>query len=461
MPKVRLNERSIRREAPKTGQIELWDDITPGFGLRIAAGGARTYFVMRRVSGKLVRRTIGKAPPAGSTAGAPLPEGVFWPAEARKLARERLAEMESGIDSGRRKGKATSADADPNSFKAVADAYLSDKLRGGGANLKSKSELERKLAKDLADWHRRPISEIRGRDIRELIREKAQQSPVAANRLLSFIKRVFRWAASEEYIDADPAAAVAKPSQEQARKRYLETQEIRWFWRACDAIGDPVGRMFQVALLTGQRRGEVAGMRRSELGELEYKTPDPRTGRSVVRLGAAWLLPQARTKRGVDHSVPLSPMTLALIQGAPELFYRKTPKSEPTLYDHIFASGAAGDQAVSGWPKFKRRLDEQIGREIAKEADEAFDPERHRIPDWHIHDLRATAATFMETRLDVPTRVVSRILNHAEGDGRSMTARYVRHTWDAEAADALNKWAELVSQIAGLNVVMLGEEHVK
>jgi integrase len=455
MSKVRLNEKSIRRPAPASGQIELWDDITPGFGLRISAGGARTYFVMKRLNGKLVRRTVGRAPQPSATAGAKLPEGVYWPSEARKHARDRLADLEIGTDPGlRRKSPALRAPAAPEAasgtFKATADAYLADKLKGGGAHLRSRAELERKLKVDLVAWHARPIASIKGREIREMVREKAQTSPISANRLLSFIKRVFRWAASEDIIDADPAASVSKPGDENQRTRYLDEREIGLFWRACDKMGDPAGRMFQLALLTAQRRGEVAGLLRSELGKLSYKVRAPDGKKERVVEGDAWLLPAERTKRGVPHTVPLSPLALELISGAPKLAARGK------VFDHVFASGARGDQPVTGWSRFKARLDDFIGREIAKDADEPYDLERHSLPAWHLHDLRATAATFMETRLDVPRRVVSRVLNHAEGDGKSMTARYVRHNWDGEAADALNRWAELVARIAGLNVVKLG-----
>ncbi len=457
MPKVRLNEKSIRRPAPPAGQVELWDDITPGFGLRIAAGGSRTYFVMKRINGKLVRRTVGKAPQPHVSPGANLPEGFYWPADARRVARERLGEMESGIDPGRlKKAKPMpQTGADPNSFRSVAEAYLSDKLKGGGANLRSRRELERKLKVDLAAWHDHPIATIRGRDIRELVREKAQESPIAANRLLSFVKRVFRWAAAEEYIDADPAVAISKPAGEVSRKRYLDEREIRCFWRACDKLGDPAGRLFQLALVTGQRRGEIAGLRRSELGKLEYRIVDPDTGKQKVVTGDAWLLPADRTKRKVDHTVPLSPMALKLIEGAPQLYGRVSANDELILYDHVLASGANGDQPISGWSRFKARLDELIGREIAEEAGEEYERSKHSLPEWHVHDLRATAATFMETRLDVPSQVISRILNHAEGDGRSMTARYVRHTYDREAAEALDNWAGHLAQIVGLNVVDL------
>jgi integrase len=449
MAKVTLNDKSVRREAPATGQIELWDKTVPGFGLRISYKGARTYFVMKRVNGKLARRTVGVAPPLGVMHGAELREGEYWPADARRQARVMLEGMARGIDPKPAKSTA-SAPVDDLSFKAIADKYLADKLQGGGADLKSRAELERKLKTDLKDWHSRPIAEIKGREIRELIRSKAQDSPISANRLLSFVKRVFRWAASQDYIDADPAAAIDKPGKESSRDRYLTEDEIRLFWRAADKIGDPAGRLFKLALVTAQRRGEVAGLRRSELGKLEYRTQDKTTGKDVLTTGRAWLLPADRTKRGVAHTVPLSPLAAKLIDGAPKLKIGKTES------DHVFPSGARGDQPISGWSRYKARLDEQIGRLMAEDAKEEYDPERHTLAPWHIHDLRATAATFMEMdRLGVPRPVISRILNHSEGDGRSMTARYTRHKWDKEAADALNLWADELAKIAGLNVVKL------
>ena len=416
---------------------------------------------MGRVDGRLIRRTVGQCPPPTAHKDAPLAKGEYWPGEAREIARRMLAEIGRGIDPGVLVKPATAmvepapSGRGPDSFKAVAERYLADKLAGGGAGLRSRAELERKLKTDLQPWHDRPIGDLRGRDIRDLVREKAQISPVAANRLLSFVKRVFRWAVSQDYIDADPAASVRKPGLETARRRYLDEREIRLFWQACDKLDDPAGRLFQLALVTGQRRGEVAGLRRSELGALEYKVSDPATGKSTTTPGRAWLLPAARMKRGQDHTVPLSPLACDLIDGAPRL-----ATVEGAVFDCVLASGARGDQPVTGWSKYRSRLDTLIGREIAKEAGEPYDPERHVLPAWHIHDLRATCATFMETRLDVPSKVVSRVLHHAEGDGKSVTARYVRHTWDKEAADALDAWAALLSRIVGRNVVKLeGRPH--
>src|SRR3954469_9238293 len=98
MAKITINEKVARRPAPAAGQTELWDSLLPGFGLRIAAGGARTYFVMKRLKGKLVRRSVGKHPALHLTRDDPLGPDECWPADAREKARRMLADLARGID---------------------------------------------------------------------------------------------------------------------------------------------------------------------------------------------------------------------------------------------------------------------------------------------------------------------------------------------------------------------------
>ncbi len=449
---ARLTDKLARSPAPAEGQIEFRDDVLSGYGLRISAGGSRTYFVMVRANGRLVRRTVGKAIGPSDVSS---PSGIKE-ADARRKATALINQLRTGDDPGatRRARKAAPAAGENyarGTFGWVAERYLADTLESGGALLKSKGELERKLKVDLVDWHARPIGDIKGREIRELVREKAQTSPVSANRLLSFIKRVFRWAAGQDYVETDPAAGVDKPGRESARDRYLSEDEVRLFWKSSGKLPEPLGRLVRMMLITGQRRGEVAGMLFSELGQIDYRTKDER-GKDVITTGAAWMIPAARTKRGVAHTVPLSTLATEIIEGVTRL------EVGGRLFDHVFPSGRRGDQAFSGWSGLKERLDEEIGKIIAEEASEEFTAEKHRIPDWHLHDLRATTATHMEMpRLAVPRQVISRILNHSEGDGRSMTARYTRHSWDKEAADALEAWSAELLRIVGKNVIALSE----
>ena len=82
------------------------------------------------------------------------------------------------------------------------------------------------------------------------------------------------------------------------RQRVLSDAEIREVWAAAEAVGGPYGAFVKMLLLTGQRRNEVAGMRRSEIED------------------AVWTVPAERMKSGRRHEVPLSEATLAVIKAA-------------------------------------------------------------------------------------------------------------------------------------------------
>jgi integrase len=452
---------NVFRRAPPGKTMEFYDLHTPSLTLRVGARGG-SYLVVFRVKGEQSqrRRKIGE-PRRPEEPDIP---GRITLADARAKAQRIVADARAGISPEQREAEAQAAAAaeaaakrrtQAATLRAVAADYFADKLDGGGYHLRSRPELERKVRVDLAGWLDRPIAEIKRKEIRELVRAKAQVAPASANRLLSLIKVLMAWAvAQEDLLDADPAHGIVKPAPEGERDRYLSDAEIALFWRGCEALGDPAGRIFKLALVLGQRRGEVAGMLRSELGELPYTTRGA-DGRERSATARAWLLPASRVKRNVAHTVPLSTLAISLIDGAPK---PTDPDGEEIEgFDHIMASGRRGDQPVSGWSRYKRQLDEAIGRLIAKDAGEPYDPERHCLPEWHVHDLRATCATGMEEALKVPRPVVSRILNHAEGaEGRgSMTARYVRHKLDAEALDALERWGEHLAKLTGENVVAL------
>jgi integrase len=416
----------------------LTDTLLPGFGLRISKRAATYVVVTRDRSGSQIRRRLGTTRDITPTQARERARGVIEDAQSGSgLSVKGATRRASNPSSG--KATAPTSMAKPHSFKWVADTYLADGLRGGGARLKSNTELARKVTKDLAEWHDRPIGSITRREIDTLIRRKAQVSPVAANRLMAFVRRLFRWATQRFIIDANPAADLEMPAEEQTRERRLTDEEIRLVWKACDRLGDPMGRLIKVALATGQRRGEVAGLRRSELGELEV--PDRATGQ--VMRARAWLIPAERTKAARAHAVPLTPLVAQLLDGAPRI------QHEGKDCDHVFASGRRGDQPPNGWSKLKKSLDLEIGRVLAQEAGEEFDPAVHKFADdWTIHDLRRTAADAMEA-MGVDIIVVKRVLNHAAGKG--ITGVYARYRYDAEAAEALRLWADRLERVTGAN----------
>lgn len=437
MAKVRITDKTLRRPLPVSGQEELWDDLVPGFGLRLSAGGSRTYFVMRRLNGKLVRRTVGKVAPA---ADGPLGKDELRLPQAREKARAMIEALGRGQDP-EPKPTAPTPGTGLKTFGQVAEAYLKDTSRRGAGKLASKAELQRKLDKDLTLWKDRPISELTKTDVVELIVSKREQAEVASNRLLALVKRIFGWAAAHDLIPGNPAAYV-EGTKESERSRVLNLDELALIWGGAEKLGAPYGPLVQVLMLTAQRRNEVAEMALSEVQ------------------GAAWRLPDDRTKRGKGHLVPLSPRAVEILKSLPRI------GASPTL---VFTTGrraakkgakvdkTAPPAAVSGWSRMKSRLDRLIAEAVAKAADEKVDLAKHALPPWTLHDIRRSVATHLRDA-DVmgPARVdrlvVSKILNHAEG---GMTRIYDRYAADPEKRAALEAWAVVLERACGLNVVDL------
>ena len=196
------------------------------------------------------------------------------------------------------------------------------------------------------EWHDRQITDITRGDIKELLREKARGAPTSANRLKSLISKIFAWALKEEIIEASPAMKLDPPGgDENERERNLTADEIKIAWDAFDKIGYPWGPLWKMLLVTGQRRGEVAGMKWREI------------------TAEGWRLPGERAKKGKGHLVPLSTLAREILADVPE------------IGKHVFT--IRKDQPPKGWSRATRRL-------------YALTP---AIADWHPHDLRRTFAT--------------------------------------------------------------------
>ena len=264
MPK--LTDKFLRGlKPPKSGQVDVWDDLLPSFGVRVGTTGRKSFFVGTRIKGKYRRITLKP------------PYDQLSLADARERAKLIMADAQAGVGPELRKKR-----EEAGTFGAVAAAFMQDFAHSH----RTRDEMQRKIDVDLAEWHDRQITEITRKDIKELIRVKARTSPIAANRLLSLIAKIFNWAVKEELIQASPAIQIDRPGQEVERERSLTADEIKTAWEAFDRLGYPWGPLFKMLLVTGQRRGEVAGMKWSEIS------------------ADGWRIPGERSKNGKGHLVP-------------------------------------------------------------------------------------------------------------------------------------------------------------
>jgi len=61
MPRMKLTSAAVDKiKPPATGQIEYFDQLLLSFGLRVSYKGTKSWFIMTRLDGRLIRMTIGK-----------------------------------------------------------------------------------------------------------------------------------------------------------------------------------------------------------------------------------------------------------------------------------------------------------------------------------------------------------------------------------------------------------------
>jgi len=260
-----------------------------------------------------------------------------------------------------------------------------------------------------------PIASIRRADVKALVKEKAANSPVAANRILALVRTVFNYAIDEELIEANPAARL-KPTPEAPRERTLNSKEIKSFWDGLEGtrMAPRLHQSLRFMLVTGQRRSEVLG---AAWGEFDLDS-------------GWWEIPSSRTKAGRSHRVPLSPLAIEVLGKAGE------------THMPVFANG--------GGAAFSPYSASQAMRRELKALGLARDP---ATP----HDLRRTMASQLG-ELGVSRFIIGKLLNHAES---GVTGRvYDKYDYAEQKRLAMLAWGDrlrevVTGKISGSNVTKL------
>ena len=176
-------------------------------------------------------------------------------------------------------------------------------------------------------------------------------------------------------------------------------------WHTLDRPELPITTSIRLALkfqlITAQRKGEILGARRDEI-DLDQRI---------------WTIPATRSKNGMPHRVPLSPLALAVLDQA--------------------GAGQGGEWLFPSSRTGRPITDEAVNHAMLKNSNLLG------TGDATPHDLRRTAASHM-TSLGISRLVVSKILNHAEP---GVTAVYDRHSYDSEKRAALAAWGARLEEI--------------
>lgn len=391
-----LTDMMLQRYTPKGGREILWD--SGGLGLRI--GEKKWTWVFRySFDGKRALLTIGLYP-------------AMTLKEARAEAAKATLDIERGIDPGAVKKEARAAHKAEPTFKEFLDEFWNKEL----STQKSGADRRRLLLKDVVPiWGRLKVKNIKRRHIVVLLDEIEQRSAVTRNRVHGVLGRLFNFAAERGIIEDSPCTRIKKPSEE-SRSRVLSDEEIKLVWAALDPKNKAVDiyaitkLALRMILLTGQRPGEVAGMKWDEITE------------------HTWTIPPERLKTGKKnpepHKLPLCPMALEVIERA-RLYSSDCP--------FVFRSSYKEKSPVS-----RAALSRAVVRHWKiMGLKEPFTP----------HDLRRTLRTRL-AELGIDDIVAEKVIGHRL---QGMLEVYNRHPYDKEKRHALELWERKLRQIVGLD----------
>lgn len=226
----------------------------PGLYLRCRSK-AKSFFIQRRVNGRLVKETLG-----------PLP---------MKRAREAAMKKWSGM-------KPKPAADDVVTLGTALDLYLQDKPLAEKTRTNYRYNADRYLAK----WKGRSLQDI-GLDrsgVRALQRQITKEYGAAtSNQVVRLLSSVYRWARKEDTSLPEAPTTAVEVHRISARDWGLSPEDLKKWWRSSQLKDGqtiergvfslaPVKRMWWLtALLTGARAGSVEALRWADI-DFEKKT---------------------------------------------------------------------------------------------------------------------------------------------------------------------------------------------
>ncbi|MDA9508085.1 hypothetical protein XI09_26295 [Bradyrhizobium sp. CCBAU 11386] len=428
---------AARLKAGETDKVFFDDDI-PGFGLRVRAGGSRSWVFQYTIGNKQRRMSLGAATPESFKTVKERAQDGRREHTVKLGIREQVAHLHARVKLGEDPAgdKTESRKRAADTFEAVAKKFLAAKKAATRPG--SYEEVERHILKHAKPLHGLQADKITRRDIAELLGVvRTNSGPVAANRVRSTLSDFFSWSMGEGVAESNPVIGTNK-TEETSRERVLKDFELRLIWK--HAGDDDHGTILKLMMLTGQRADEIANLRRTEIAKVEV--PRKRGEDGIPELPAFEIdaidLPSERTKNKRPHLVPLSAPAKALLDARPE-----RANADGKLREHVFGIGQGG---FSGWSRCKDRLDERITKDLGRSLEH-----------WRPHDLRRTMSTKMNDDLDVLPHVVEAILNHISSAGsgkKGVAGTYNRAMYLRERVVALRRWANHLDAIVN-NVIQM------
>ena len=397
-----LTHRTIETLRPAEAPYRVPDQRCKGLAVRVAPSGVKTWDLAYRIRGTAKMRRLS----LGRTTDVSLEQ-------ARERANELTSAARSGRDLIAEEVEAREAATSRITVGALIDLYLRRQVFG---RLRTADAIERGLRRDLAPIVQRCAADISRRDIREILDAIADRGCMReAEKRRQMVGAMFRWALSQDIVEADRTAGLKAYDPGTPRDRVLTVEEIETLWRWFDSgsLSPDAADILRLELLIGARCGEISGLRAEEIDRDKW----------------LWTLPAARSKNGRPRVTP--------IVGAARDILEQRLSDVETGPLFLLEKGVVVTSA-------------HIGHYLSTRV--ATLP----IAKFTSHDLRRTFATML-AEMGIALDLVAAIVGHESGgkETRTLVRHYVRSDMLERKAHALKAWDDR------LKGIVMGEEAAK
>ena len=366
-----LTDLQVKRlKPPQKGQKTYYDPGLPGFGVRVSQGGSKTFVVL--YGKKRHRRSLGRYPDISL-------------AEARILAKQVQAEIALSELS-------PSINRSDILFQTAVELFLEETKSRTKA--KTVGEYRRLLNRHFTFECK--LINVKRDQILDAI-EELKNTPSEQHHAFVAIRTLMNWCVGRGYIQSSLVPDLSFKTK--PRDRVLNDRELALVWFRAEEFGWPFGRIVQLLILTGQRRGEIANLRRSWINEHTIHYP----------------IEFVKNER--PHTIPLGEWASAIINDL------------PTNTDLLFPSRFDDEKPFNGFSKSKNVFDRDLN-----------------IEPYTLHDLRRTFSSNM-AKLGTPIHVTEKMLNHVSGTISGVAAVYNRHAYIDEMNAAYSIYEDYISGV--------------
>jgi hypothetical protein len=363
--KQALTEERIKALRPRSSRYTLKE--SPGLELRITPAGTKTFCCVYKARGRQHRVTLGR-----------------FPSLSLAAARQQVATL------------LEQKHTDPHTIAGLAARYV---------ETTGNEDAERTFRLHVLPHIGRDLASRLGRgDVLSLLDKVKSQGRTIARDVHKHLRAMFYWAMDYELVVANPAARISKKRRPELRDRdddgrALTDAELKKIWAATRRMGYPFGTIYQLTMLTGQRRGDWSDARWSEIRDDVLVIPAERY----------------KVKTAGDHRVPLGRTVRAILRTLPR--WEHSDCLFPVT--RINKTERPADRPVSGFSKAAAQCETLSGLHVRPK------------------DFRTTCRTRLP-KLGLRMDVAERVLGHTP---ERLVRIYDKHDYETEKKAALELYA--------------------